>query len=94
LFVSSLIHGFDKNEHDLRGVHPVFVPTIWKLSIPPRVQNFYGGFLTIEFSLGIMFQSENQLGLVWKLKSPSRLKGIGEEISSFPPQSPPIPKGF
>jgi hypothetical protein len=29
-------------------------------------------------------------GLVWKLKSPSGLKGIGEKISSFPPQSPPI----
>jgi hypothetical protein len=27
------------------------------------------------------------LGLVWKLKSPSGLKGIGEEISSFPAQS-------
>jgi hypothetical protein len=34
------------------------------------------------------------LGLVWKLKSPSGLKGIGREISSFPPQSPPIPKGI
>jgi hypothetical protein len=36
----------------------------------------------------------NPWGLVWKLKSPSGLKGIGEEISSFPPQSPPIPKGI
>jgi hypothetical protein len=33
-------------------------------------------------------------GLVWKLKSPSGLKGIGEEISSFPSQSPSIPKGI
>jgi hypothetical protein len=33
------------------------------------------------------------LGPVWKLKSPSGLKRIGEEISLFPPQSPPIPKG-
>jgi hypothetical protein len=34
------------------------------------------------------------LVLVWKLKSPSGLKGVGEKISSFSAQSPLIPKGI
>jgi hypothetical protein len=35
----------------------------------------------------ISMQFFSLLGLVWKLKYPSGLKGIGEEISSFPLQS-------
>jgi hypothetical protein len=42
----------------------------------------------------IRWISQRHWGLVWKLKSPSGLKGIGEEISLFAPQSPPIPKGI
>lgn len=30
-----------------RGVFPVYVSSIWKLTIPPRVQFFYGCFLII-----------------------------------------------
>jgi hypothetical protein len=36
----------------------------------------------------------NALGLVWKLKYRSGLKGIEEEISSFPSQSLQSQRGF
>jgi hypothetical protein len=45
-------------------------------------------------SIWIGVEPNKPLRLVWILKSPSGLKGIEEEISLFPPQSPPIRRGF
>jgi hypothetical protein len=62
------------------------VVEVWTIEVRQRT------LLIINWILNTLPQYP--LGLVWKLKSSSELKGIGEEISSFLSQSSSILKGI
>jgi hypothetical protein len=46
------------NDH---GVKPVYVHNVWKLTVPPRVQVFFGCFRRIDCSLEITWAKEDML---------------------------------